>query len=392
MIEYYVGDTTSYAFLISNEETAVRKLSLHEDTLIHRLREEGDHLQNIPSQEQIAAYEANSYAAYQAYMEPVVSLLDSTVKELIIVPDGNLAYYPLDLLVTSKYPKVRSYGDLNYLIEAYEVHYAYSASLYFHDFTTLSTNNQYLAFAPSYEGLLADTAAVRSLGSFRDQVTPLAHNQPEVRSISKAFKGVSFLGEEALESNFKANTDEYGVLHLAMHALVDDEDPMQSKFVFAQSKDSVEDGFLHAYEIYNLRIPSKLTVLSACETGFGQLAKGEGAMSLARAFSYAGSPSVVMSHWPVDDQVTAELMPHFYEHLAEGLTKGEALRQTKLDYLKTADPARLHPFYWGSFTLMGDNGPIEIERRRVLWPYLLMIAVLFIFAGVFWRFFLHRKT
>ena len=68
----------------------------------------------------------------------------------------------------------------------------------------------------------------------------------------------------------------------------------------------LEDNFLHVYELYNMKLPIDMAVLSACNTGFGKLETGEGFMSLGRAFAYAGCPSVVMSHWKVDDQATAQ--------------------------------------------------------------------------------------
>ncbi|MEM9329042.1 MAG: CHAT domain-containing protein, partial [Bacteroidota bacterium] len=94
------------------------------------------------------------------------------------------------------------------------------------------------------------------------------------------------------------------------------------------------------------------------------LAKGEGALSLARAFAYAGSPSVVMSHWPVDDEVTAQVMRSFYDYLADGYAKSEALRLAKLDFLSTGQPSRMHPFFWGSFVVMGDDSPLQISAKR----------------------------
>lgn len=77
--------------------------------------------------------------------------------------------------------------------------------------------------------------------------------------------------------------------------------------------------------LYNMEIPAELAVLSACETGYGKLERGEGIMSLARAFAYAGCLSIVMSHWLVDDRASAQLMDHFYRYLSEGLPKDEAL-------------------------------------------------------------------
>ena len=127
---------------------------------------------------------------------------------------------------------------------------------------------------------------------------------------------------------------------------------------------SDNDGFLHAYEIYNLPLQARLAVLSACETGVGELVKGEGVMSLARAFHYAGCPSVVTSLWKVDDEATAQLMQYFYENLANGKTKSTALREAKLSYLKNAPESKKHPLYWAGFVLIGDDSEIILQESR----------------------------
>lgn len=372
-IEYFAGDTTSFVFTITKDDYQVNPIQLDEDTLITQYREYFEPEKFKPDQQEVSDL---SYQIYQNYLEPALGSLDTTITELIVVPDGKLSYVPFDILLTE--PVSETSNDQPYLLRDYQIHYTYSASLYFNDFTTLSTKDEYLAFAPVYEHTLSDTSAVRKLGNFRNQITSLQHNREEVSYISQNFKGLGFFGESANERNFKDKVDEYGVLHLAMHTIVDDEDPMNSKLVFSNSKDSIEDDMLHAFEIYNMEIPSQLTVLSACETGFGKLAKGEGALSLARAFSYAGSPSVVMSHWPVDDQTTAELMRYFYDYLSEGLTKSEALRRAKLDYLGHTHSVRSHPFFWGSFVVMGDDSPVHIERlsKNRYWIWVMALVMI----------------
>ena len=121
------------------------------------------------------------------------------------------------------------------------------------------------------------------------------------------------------------------------------------------------DGILHAYEVYNLRLNADLAVLSACNTGRGKLAKGEGIISMARAFKYAGCNNVLMSLWQADDLSTREIMTGFYERLKKGDGKAAALRQAKLDYL-AASP-RTHPFFWGAFILIGDNTELQSENH-----------------------------
>lgn len=376
-IEYFQGDSSSFVFLITSSQYKMVPIELHTDSLILELR--NDFKDEIIKQS-LPAFAKKSHAVYQAYLEPVVSLLGEQITELIVVPDGNLSYIPFDILVSEPFNNQET-KELPYLLNDYQVHYTYAASLYFNDFSNLSSNNEYLAFAPKYENLNSDSTSSTRLGNFRSQITALKHNTDEVNYIASKFKGRGFLNETAHERNFKEYVKEYGLLHLAMHAIIDDEDPMNSKLVFTDTRDSLEDDVLHAFEIYNMEIPSQLTVLSSCETGFGAMAKGEGALSLARAFSYAGSPSIVMSHWPVDDQTTAELMRFFYDHLAQGKTKSEALRQSKLDFLNTTHSARVHPFFWGSFVVLGDDTPIKINAIPLVHPlWILLISLMAIIS------------
>ena len=122
-----------------------------------------------------------------------------------------------------------------------------------------------------------------------------------------------------------------------------------------------------------MEIPTKLAVLSACNTGFGKMINGEGVMSLARAFTYAGAESVVMSHWRVDDKSSSTIMQYFYKYLAEGKSKDKALRLAKLQFLEEAHPASQHPFHWNNYVLLGNTSPIGISKwYQSIWLYLIL--------------------
>jgi CHAT domain-containing protein len=168
-----------------------------------------------------------------------------------------------------------------------------------------------------------------------------------------------------------------------MHALIDDENPMYSRLVFTQGIDTLEDGNLHTFELYNMKLNHDLAVLSACNTGYGKLQKGEGIMSLARAFSYAGVPSVVTSQWQVNDQSSFELMDLFYEYLTKGLSKDEALQKAKIDYLQNTNGLTAHPYFWATHILIGDTTPIQSSKSNALY-YVLILGVMAL-AGVIYK-------
>ena len=106
-------------------------------------------------------------------------------------------------------------------------------------------------------------------------------------------------------------------------------------------------------------------------------------MSLARAFAYAGCPNIIMTLWQADDEATSVLMEYFYGFLKEGYSKGEALQKARFAFLDNHD--QTHPYYWGSFVLMGDPSPVKSSGW---WIYLLVgIGFLLLVIGVlfYWR-------
>ena len=123
----------------------------------------------------------------------------------------------------------------------------------------------------------------------------------------------------------------------------------------------VSGGILTALEASNLNLwGTKLVTLSACDTGIGDVKNGEGVYGLRRAFVLAGAETLVMSMWPVSDEITREIMTSYYTGLKKGLGRGEALRQTPLAMLKRKD--RVHPFYWASFIQSGEWANLDGKR------------------------------
>ena len=170
-----------------------------------------------------------------------------------------------------------------------------------------------------------------------------------------------FQDAAATESQFKLAAPESDIIHLATHAIVDDRDPLNSRLLFTISEDTIDDGDLYVWELYNMQIDAQMAVLSACNTGFGKLERGEGVMSLGRAFAYAGCPSIIMSLWPAQDEATADIMELFYEGIADGLPKDQALAGAKRAYLDRADDLFSHPFYWAGFIAQGDPKPVGLS-------------------------------
>jgi CHAT domain-containing protein len=163
-----------------------------------------------------------------------------------------------------------------------------------------------------------------------------------------------YLGREASEERIKAgDLGAYRFVHLATHGFLNPRDPRLSGLLLAsEAPTSKEDGVLQLSEIYGLRLNADLVTLSACESGLGLVAKGEGIIGLTRGFLYSGARNVVVSLWQVNDETTADLMVTFYEGMLGGMKKAEALRAAKLALIqRQAESAR--PYYWAPFVLIG---------------------------------------
>ena len=229
--------------------------------------------------------------------------------------------------------------------------------------------------APSYDynskGTLTGT---RELDINRRELEPLQGTLEEITGIQKITGGRAVSGYEASEHLFKQLAPACRILHMAMHAFIDDADPLYSKLVFSDNMEGGEDGFLNAYEIYNLDLRASMVVLSACQTGAGIVRMGEGIMSLARAFYYSGVPDVVMSLWAVSDTSGRKLMVDFYDKLSHGLDKGKAMQKAKIRYMESAEPLRQQPYYWAGYIVTGDPSPVFMPQRK--WLFIIGVVLL----------------
>ena len=133
------------------------------------------------------------------------------------------------------------------------------------------------------------------------------------------------------------------------------------------------------FDLKHKNIPTELVVVSACETGYGEIVEGEGSMSLSKGFFHAGAKSAVVSLWPVDDCTTAIIMEYFYKHLSQGLRKDQALRNAKIDFRKYADKKQAHPYYWAGFIVIGDCSAIwpasKVNLALITVIFLLVISL-----------------
>jgi CHAT domain-containing protein/Tfp pilus assembly protein PilF len=337
-------------------------------------------------------------------MQPVRALLAGDAAQLLVSPDGELNLMPFAALVDER-------G--RYLVERYSFTYLTSGRDLLHMGVTRQSKSKPVIIAnPSFgeslaAGQLANSTAIAGTGAQRRSVTaarnlsdvyfaPLGGTTQEARGIQKLFTDASLLaGDGATESALKGVVAPR-ILHIATHgfflqdvgtlgdtantlmaatrkgrgaASAQIENPLlRSGLALAGANSrnggggsSGDDGILTALEASGLNLwGTKLVVLSACDTGLGEVRNGEGVYGLRRAFVLAGTESVVMSLWPVSDYSTRRLMTDYYKNLKQGLGRGASLRQVQLDMLKRDE--NLHPFYWANFIQSGEWANLTGQR------------------------------
>jgi CHAT domain-containing protein len=200
---------------------------------------------------------------------------------------------------------------------------------------------------------------VRTLGRQRAGFGRLPYSRVEAQSILSFFPASQAFSALDFAANRDAATSDvltkFRLIHFATHSYVDDEHPELSGILFSRFDrfGKAQNGYLELADIYRLKLPADLIVLSACETAVGKNIRGEGLMSLTRGFMYAGAARVVASLWKVDDAATAELMRQFYKEMFEnGKRPAAALRAAQV-YV-SRQPAWSAPYYWASFVLQGE--------------------------------------
>ncbi len=342
-LEYFPAEKSLYIFVFTRDTTMVRQ--------VHVLRTELDSLVSAfrgiidESAQSIAAgfgvapvndWQGNEVkslkdvltALYARLIQPVADDIKA-LENVIILPAGSLYYLPFHALARE------NEGRLTFFLQEKSVSYLSSSTL-------------------------MDILAQRASGpvnllAFGDPDGTLAAALDEVQKIAAVITDSRVLIlDQATESMVKTLPADYTIVHLATHARLDPVNPKASHIVFAPDQAAGEDGRLEFGEI--LRLPLKdrteLVTLSACQTGIGKNPTGGEVMSLTRAFAAAGTPSILSTLWPVEDEATRGLMVHFYGLLNKN-DKASALRSAQLALL--SDPRTAHPFFWAPFILIGDR-------------------------------------
>ncbi len=278
---------------------------------------------------------------YDLLIKPVEGTLDRN-KQLGIVPDKALNYLPYGAFVSSSSGK--------YLADEYVLTRAPSSTLFIfsseraRDSNAATAENLLSVGNPNFDRLEFPTLA------------DLPSAKKEAEEIARLYNSQApFTGNKATRGRVVAEMENADVIHLALHAVVNEHSPLRSKLVFANDKSSEEPDTLEIGELDDLRLPhTRLVVLSACQSGAGRYYDGEGTIGISRPFIAKGVPLVVASLWPVDSDATAKLMIAFHKNRkTRGDSTAEALAFAQRALIADSDKRFRHPFYWAPFVTIG---------------------------------------
>jgi CHAT domain-containing protein len=334
---------------------------------------------------------ARAQALYQAVLAPLAPHL-AGASHLLIAPDAALHLVPFAALED---------GEGRLLVEQLRITYLTSGR----DLLRLGLGGRaregpLLVAAPGFDGggAVAEkppapvqvAAAPRRSRDFAGmRFVPLPGTRDEATALAKLLGVEALTGTKAREAALKGA---HGppLLHLATHGffLADQAEPLPERRDLEESRpprppatesallrsglalaganrlaDGEDDGILTALELAGLDLTgTQLLVLSACETGVGEVQHGEGVYGLRRAALLAGAEAQLVSLWKVADEATRRLMEAYYRRLLAGEGRSEAMRQVQLEMLR--NPTLAHPFYWASFIPIGAWGPLEVPAKE----------------------------
>ena len=321
LVEYTTIDDKLVAFVVTNEHIEVvrdlgteseivaeiEKCRFQIDTLRYGSTQVRNHLPTLTQRTQ--KHLRSLYERLLRRIEPKIG-----ERHLVIVPHRGLYYLPFQALHDGK----------SFLIERREVSFAPSAVVL----------QQCLARSEPQFG----TALLLGVA---DERIPGVHQ--ELHAVDQIFGEIKRYSDEAATTEvLRSNAAGVDVIHLACHAQFRSDNPLFSAL-------KLGDGWFTARDAYGLKLNCGLVTLSACETGMNAVAPGDELMGIARGFFSAGSPTVLMSLWTIDDEATTELMVWFYSELARTKSPASALRTAQMKLLKE----KPHPFFWSPFVLVG---------------------------------------
>lgn len=378
IIEYFISEKQLYTLIIEHDKVHFEKRRLPVDW-----NQKIQHFKTmlIDTDTSVDLFQPLSFELYQLIIEKPFAIIGPQVTNLRIVSDDVLNFIPFETLISSINETSKSFKDLYYIGKPYTLSYGHSSTFIAQaiaDTKKRISTYQYIGYAPSYQNettrIVDDLSDDVTRGSYQD----LPFARKNVANVSSMFQGKAFLKEQANIKNFHAYATKSKIIHLAMHGIVDLNNPTFSRILFHGDEDN---NSLYINDIYGMSLNADLVVLGACNTGVGELVSGDGIQNMSRAFHFAGAKNTIMSLWSVPDIQTAQLTYSFFEEINQGERIDEALKSAKLLYLAESNELRAHPYYWAGLVAHGSMAPINLDSHLSQnWVYygLLIVLILII--------------
>ncbi len=377
LVEYFVGEAHIYYFVLTPDSLFFDRIDklFPLDGWVAQLRDgmqgysqTGDHYREYND----LYVEAATYL-YKKLWEQLTPYL---LHRVIVVPDGVLNYLPFEVLLRQVPDDSGRFKSHEYILREHILSYCYSATL----LREMMEKNRVVTHP--LPGVFAPLYAVGNNCGF----APLHFNEKEADFIHESIGGDLFKGKNVTKTQFVQSAENYHLLHLATHGHVNDDEDAYSYLTFSCLDDGLENERLFTKEIYHLKLSAELVTLSACQAGIGTLQKGEGMISLARGFSYAGAKTVLATLWNVNDEKTRQVMSLFYQNLKRGLEKDKALHQAKLDFINRVPHDEAAPYFWAAFISIGETSQVNFDEKLNFLHLLFGLCLLMLFG-----YFINRK-
>ncbi len=389
LIEYFIGEKHLYIFGITQNGFEV--LQQEKPSNFNQLIKAFNKVLNR------ALFQKYAQAAHELYQILLAPILqhpsfnkNRTTQQLILIPHDILSAFPFEALLCSL-PKEKTnlqYADLDYLLSHYDVVYHYSATLWWQgqkDGRKSGLEDSFVGFAPVYQESepqeetneflerqketkelstkhprdQKELAGMRSVTIGGNQYQALLYSEKEVKGIQAAFEAkrlpqCAFLHEQATKTNFEAAVKGKKYVLIAAHGFYNKNQPELSGIIFSpENVEESEEAVLYVNDAYHLDLKqTDLVVLSACESGIGKLAKGEGMMAVNRGFLYSGANNVIFTLFKVYDEQSSQLTQALFRYILEGKMYSQALRLAKLELIQSG---QMDPKAWAGFVMIGGG-------------------------------------
>lgn len=288
-------------------------------------------------------YRQTARKLFDLLLRPVERSLKAA-RAITIIPDGDLWRVPFPSLIAA---------DGTHVVDRYAMTVAPSLTM-LAALSSRETKRRPKGELIAFANATIDGRTESSVRAVHRDATlgALPDTEREVREVAALYpRAKVFVRDDAREAIVKRDADDYRIIHIATHGLLDANAPMFSSLLFSRSPEDREDGLLEAREIADMHLNADLVVLAACDTAGGRVASGEGLVGMSWALFAAGCPTTIASQWKVSSPATAKLMVEFHRALREGKSSAEALRLAAKSLASTKTWS--HPFYWAGFVAMG---------------------------------------